>query len=131
MLAMTRSMASVAGILALMTLTAAGSDDFKPIDGGKASAFKSKSYEIKDKGEIAVVLSFEADKEVTVTTSADKDTDVHLLVKGMYFEAKDTSPTPACLVKFTPVKGDNKFTLTVRNNGPGVNKVTLKVKVDD
>jgi hypothetical protein len=72
---MTRSMTSVAGILALMTLTAAESDDVKPIDG--------------------------------------------------------RSPTPACLVKFTPVKGDNKFTFAVRNNGPGVNKVTLKVKVDD
>ena len=75
MLDMTISIESVAGILAPMTLTAAGSDAVKPIDG--------------------------------------------------------RSPTPACLVKFTPVKGDNKFTLTVRNNGPGVNKVTLKVKGDD
>jgi hypothetical protein len=63
-------MASVAGILALMTLTAAGTDDVKPIDG--------------------------------------------------------RSPSPACLVKFMPVKGDNEFTIAVRNNGPGVNKVTLR-----
>jgi hypothetical protein len=75
MLIISRSIASVAGILALMTLTAARSDDVKLIDG--------------------------------------------------------RSPTPACLVKFMPVKGDNKFTLAVRNNGPGFNKVTLKVKVDD
>jgi hypothetical protein len=33
-----------------------------------------------------------------------------------------------CL-KFTPVKGDDRFTLTIKNNGPGANKVTLEVKV--
>jgi hypothetical protein len=128
---MTRLVASVAAIFALVTLTAAGAEDAKPIDGGKGSAFKSRSFEVKEKGEVAVALSFEAGKEVTVTTSGDKDADVHLLVKGMYFEAKDTSPGPACMVKFTPVKGDENFTLTIRSNGYGVNKVTLKVKVDD
>ena len=46
------------------------------IDGGKGSAFKSKTYEIKEKGEIAVVLSFEAGKEVTVTTKGDKETEI-------------------------------------------------------
>jgi hypothetical protein len=126
---MTRSMASVVTMFAIMTLSAVGADDVKPTDGGKGSVFKSKSYEIKDKGEIAVVLSFEAGKEVTVTTQADKESDVHLYVKGMYFEAKDTSPGPVCLVKFTPVKGDEKFKFTIKNNGPGANKVTLEVKV--
>ena len=99
------------------------------IDGGKGSEFKSKKYEIPEKGEIAVVLSFEAGKEVTVTTKGDRETDVRLFVKGRYFEAKDTSPGPECLVKFTPVKGDPRFTITVKNNGPGANKVTLDVKV--
>jgi hypothetical protein len=32
-------------------------------------------------------------------------------------------------VKFTPVKGDDKFTINVKNEGPGANKVTLEVKV--
>jgi hypothetical protein len=32
-------------------------------------------------------------------------------------------------VKFTPVEGDARFTLTIKNNGPGDNKVTLEVKV--
>ena len=131
MFSMSKLMASVAVMLALVTLNAVGADDVKPTDGGKGSAFKSKSFEIKEAGEIALVLSFEAGKEVTVTTKGDKETDVHLSVKGKYFEAKDTSPTPECLVKFTPVKGDEKFTLTMKNNGPGANKVTLEVKVAD
>jgi hypothetical protein len=131
MLAVSRLIASVAGALALVTLTAMAADDTKPIDEGKGSAFHSKAYEIKDDGEIAVVLSFEAGKEVTVTTSADRETDVHLMVKGKYFEAKDTSPGPECRVKFTPAKGDSSFKFTVKNHGPGANRVTLKVKVDD
>jgi hypothetical protein len=101
----------------------------KKFDGGKGSEFKSKQFDIEEKGKIAVVLSFEADKEVTVTTMGDKETDINLFVKGRYFEAKDTSPGPKCLVKFTPVKGDERFTLTLTNNGPGANKVTLEVKV--
>ena len=62
----------------------------EPVEGGKGSAFKSKTYEVKENGEVTVVLSFEAGKEVTVTTKADKDTDVNLFVKGKYFEAKGT-----------------------------------------
>ena len=99
------------------------------IDGGKGSAFKSKQYDVKEKGEVTVVLTFEAGKEVTVTTKGTKETDVNLYVKGKYFEAKDVSPGPDCLIKFTPVKGDDKFTITVKNEGPGANKVTLEVKV--
>ena len=131
MFSMTRRMASVAAMFALVTLSAVGADDVKPTDGGKGSAFKSKSFEIKEKGEIAVMLSFEAGKEVAVTTKADNETDVHLMVKGMYFEAKDTSPGSVCLVKFTPVKGDDMFKFTIRNLGPGANKVKLEVKVAD
>ncbi len=129
MSSMVRLMASVAGIFALVTMTAVAADDVRPIDGGKGSAFRSKSFEVK--GEVAVVLSFEAGKEVTVTTSGEGDADVHLMVKGTYFEAKDTSPGPNCSVKFTPVKGDEKFMFTIKNNGSGASKVTLKVKVED
>src|ERR1035438_10071147 len=129
LMATTRLMASATAMLVLVTIWAGGADDVKSIDGGKGSAFKSWSYEMKEKGEITVVLSFEAGKEVTVTTSGDKNTDVHLFVKSMYFEAKDTSPGPNCLVKHTPVENDGKYTLTMKNNGPGANKVTLEVKV--
>jgi hypothetical protein len=110
---------------------AQGGKGGKKIDGGKGSAFKSKKYDLKEKGEIAIVLTFEAGKEVTVTTKGEKETDVNLYVKGKYFEAKDISPGPDCLVKFTPVKGDPRFTLTIKNRGPGANKVTLEVKVSD
>jgi hypothetical protein len=129
MFSMLKLIGSAAAVVAIATLNTAGADDAKPTDGGKASAFKSKSYVIRDKGEIVVVLSFDADKEVTVRTGGEKETDINLFVKGMYFEAKDTSPGPKCLIKFTPVKGDERFTFTIKNNGPGANKVTLELKV--
>ena len=129
MLSMIKGMASVVAVFSLLTLNVARADDAKPTDGGKGSEFKSKSYEMKDKGETSIVLSFEAGKEVTVTTKGDKETDISLAVKSMYFEAKDTSPSPKCLIKFTPVENDGKFTLTIKNNGPGTNKVTVDVKV--
>ena len=116
------------GACAMVVTGAADARDDKPIDGGRGSAFKSKTYEIKEKGEVSVVLSFAANKEVTVTTDGEKETDVYLFVKGEYFEAKDTSPGSKSLIKFTPVK-DGKFKLVVKNNGPGANKVTLGVKV--
>jgi len=128
MFSMTRLIASVATMFALVTLSATAADDVKPTDGGKGSAFKSKSYELKEKGETTVALSFEAGKEVTVTTSGDREATIHLLVKGTYFEAKDTSPGPNCLVKFTPVE-DGKFMLTIKNNGSEAGKVMLAVKV--
>jgi hypothetical protein len=103
MFSMTRLMASATAMLALVTLSAVGADDVKTIDGGKGSAFKSKSYELKENGEIAVVLSLEAGKEVTVTTSGDKDTNVQLFVKSMYFEAKDTSPGPRAHRTLPPI----------------------------
>jgi hypothetical protein len=126
---MARSMASVAALLAIVSLSVARADDAKPTAGGKGSAFKSKSFQIKESGEISIVLSFEAGKEVTVSTSGDQETNVQLHVKGLFFEAKDTSPGPKCLVKFTPVENDGKFVLTLKNTGPGANKVTLEVKV--
>jgi hypothetical protein len=114
---------------ALLARSGAAAREEEKAEGGQGAAFKSKTYEIKENGEIVVALSFEAGKEVTVTTKGEKETDVNLAVKGRYFEAKDTSPGPECLVKFTPVKGDDRFTLTVTNKGPGANKVTLEVKV--
>jgi hypothetical protein len=101
----------------------------KPIDGGEGAAFKSKAYEMKEKGEVAVLLTFAAGKEVTVTTNGEKQTDVHLFIHdGDNEVGKDTSPGPKCEVKFTPKK-DGTLKLFVKNNGPGANKVTLGVKV--
>jgi hypothetical protein len=115
---------------AMVALSAAVARVAEPTNGGKGSAFKSKAYEMKEKGEVAVLLTFAAGKEVTVTTNGEKETDVHLFIyDGDKKEVgKDTSPGPKCEVKFTPKK-DGTFKLLVKNNGPGANKVTLKVKV--
>jgi hypothetical protein len=104
--------------------------DKKPVDEGKGVAFKSKTYEMKEKGEVSILLSFSAGKEVTVTTDGEKQSDVHLFIYGEDKKevGKDTSPGPKCEVKFNP-KADGKFNLLVRNVGPGANKVTLEVKV--
>jgi len=101
-----------------------------PTDEGKGAAFRSKTFEMKEKSEVAILLSFEAGKKVTVTTNGEKETDVHLFIhdKDKKEVGKDTSPGPKCEVKFTP-KQDGKFKLLVRNLGPGANKVTLEVKV--
>ena len=66
-------------------------------------------FEIEEKSKVAVLLTFAAGKEVTVTTKGDKQTDVHLFIyDGDNKEVgKDTSPGPKCEVKFMPKKGGN------------------------
>jgi hypothetical protein len=48
----------------------------------QSSHFKSKKYEMKEKGEVAILLSFVAAKEVIATTAGEKQTDVHLFIYG-------------------------------------------------
>jgi hypothetical protein len=117
---------------AMVASGAAVARDDEPTDEGKGSAFKSKAYEMKEKGEVAILLTFAAGDAVTVTTDGDKKTDVHVFVYDYDKKeiGKDTSPGPKCEVKFTPKK-DGKFKLLVKNNGPGANRVTLEVKVAD
>jgi len=126
----------VAPIVALAcAIAAAGAAvtlEDKPSEAGKASAFKNRVFEIKERGEVAVLLPFAAGKPVTVTTNGEKQTDVHLFVQdGDNTEVgKDTSPGPKCEVKFTPTK-EGTFKLLVKNEGPGPNTVTLQVKTAD
>jgi hypothetical protein len=54
--------------------------DVKPTDLGKGAAFNGKKIEMKDKGEVAYLLSFTAGKEFEATTDGPKNTDVHLFV---------------------------------------------------
>jgi hypothetical protein len=120
----------LAALFTLMGLVGARADDVKPVDEGKAAEFKGKTFNLKEKGEFAILLTCSAGKEVIATTKGEKETDVHLFI---YAEdkkevGKDTSPGPKCEAKFTPAK-DGKFKLLVRNLGPGANKVTLEVKV--
>ena len=100
-----------------------------PTDEGKGSEFTSKTYEMKDKGEVAILLSFAAGKEFEATTNGEKQTDVHLFVSDETgaIVGKDDTTGPICSVKFTPT-ANGKFKLLVKNSG-GTNKVTVGVKV--
>src|SRR5580692_3095656 len=117
---------------ALVASGAAVALEDKPSEAGRGSAFKSRVFEIKEKGEVAVLLSFAAGRPVTVTTKGERETDVHLFIQdGDNNEVgKDTSPGPKCEVKFTPTK-EGTFKLLVKNEGPGSNNVTLEVKAAD
>src|SRR5580704_9385710 len=75
--------------------------DVKPTDLGRAAAFNGKKIEMKDKAEVAYLLSFTAGKEFEATTAGPKNTDVHLFVYDSSGAevAKDDSPGPKCSVK--------------------------------
>ena len=120
----------LAAVCALAALGAAQARDDKPADEGKAEEFKGRMFDLKEKGEAAVVLTFPAGKKATITVRGEKKTDVHLFVydANKKVVAKDDSPGPNCDVTFTPKEG-GKFTLVVRNLGPGDNRVPLKVDV--
>jgi hypothetical protein len=121
---------ALAALFTLAVLCGVRADDVKPSDEGKAAEFKGKAFDLKAKGETAILLTCTAGKEVIATTKGEKETDVHLFIYDANKKevGKDTSPGPKCEVKFTPKK-DGKFRLLVRNLGPGANKVTLEVKV--
>jgi hypothetical protein len=121
----------VTAVMAVMFVVATlcPAQDVKPTDLGKGRAFNGKKIEMKDKGEVAFLLSFTAGKEFEATTDGPKNTDVHLFVydaSGAQV-AKDDSPGPKCSVKVTPTEdGQYKFVIT---NAGGANTVTFKVKV--
>ena len=119
--------AVVAVMFAVATLCPA--QDVKPTDLGKGAAFNGKKIEIKDKGEVAYLLSFTAGKEFEATTDGLKNTDVHLFVYDSSGAevAKDDSPGPKCSVKLTPTK-DGQYKFVIKNAG-GANTVTFNVKV--
>ena len=101
----------------------------KPTDLGKGAAFNGKKIEMKDKGEVAYLLSFPAGKEFEATTDGLKNTDVHLFVYDSSGAevAKDDSSGPKCSVKITP-KQDGQYKFVIKNAG-GSNTVTFTVKV--
>jgi hypothetical protein len=105
-------------------------EEAKPTDEGKADAFKGKTFDLKEKGEAAITLTFPGGKLATVTVKSDKKTDVNLFVYDVAKRllVKDDSPGPDCEVKFMPTS-TVKLTLVVRNLGPGANKSTLNVNV--
>ena len=119
--------AAVAVMFAVATLCPA--QDVKPNDLGKGAAFNSKTTEMKDKGEVAYLLSFTAGKEFEATTDGLKNTDVRLFVYDSSGAevAKDDSPGPKCSVKVTP-KQDGQYKFVIKN-ASGANTVTFNVKV--
>jgi hypothetical protein len=120
----------LAALFGLVVLCGAPAQDTKPIDLGKAEDFKGKTFDIKEKGEAAIVLTFPAGKKASVTLRGEKKTDIHLFVydANKKVVAKDDSPGPNCDVDFTPKQG-GRFTLLIRNLGPGANRVPLKVEL--
>jgi hypothetical protein len=127
MKSITRLVTAVAAVMfAVATLCLA---QVKPTDLGKGAAFNGKKIEMKDKGEVAYLLSFTAGKEFEATTDGLKDTDVHLFVYDSSGGevAKDDSPGPKCSVKVTPTK-DGQYKFVIKNAG-GANTVTFNVKV--
>jgi hypothetical protein len=117
-------------LFGLVLLSGTRAEEVKPIDEGKAEEFKGKTYDVKAKGEVAILLTFPAGGKASVTVRSDKKTDMNLFVydAAKKLVAKDDSPGPDCDVDFTPAEA-GKFTLVVRNLGPGDNRSTLKVKL--
>ena len=128
MISMTRLVTTSAFVFALTTLSIAR-EHSKSTDLGNGADFKGKTIEMKDKGEVAYVLSFKAGKEFEATTDGTKNTDVNLYVHNEAGKqvGKDDSPGPKCSVKVTPPK-DGKYTFVIKNTG-GDNTVTFAVKV--
>jgi hypothetical protein len=121
---------ALTSLFALVALGFARAEDDKKSDDGKAEEFKGRTFDLKEKGKAAVTLAFPAGKEASVTVRSEKKTDVHLFVFDAAGKevAKDDSPGPSCNLKFTP-KEAGKYTLEVRNIGPGDNQSTLKVEL--
>jgi len=117
-------------LLALVGLCGARAEDVKPTDEGKAEDFKGKTFDLKEKGEAAIMLTFPGRSRATVTVKSDKKTDVNLFVYDIKKKllTKDDSPGPDCEVSFGPAAAV-QFILVVRNLGPGANRSTLKVKL--
>jgi hypothetical protein len=128
MISMARLMITASAVLAFATLCPA-QENAKATNLGKGSQFKGKKIEMKDKGEVAYVLSFAAGKEFEATTDATKNTDVNLYVYDATGKevGKDDSPGPKCSVKVTPEK-DGKYKFVIKNAG-GDNTVSFEVKV--
>jgi len=125
---MTRLVAAAGAVLALATVCSA-QEQVKTTNLGSGAQFKGTTIKMKEKGEVAYVLSFKAGKEFEAITDGANNTDVNLYVYDQAGKqvGKDDSPGPKCSVKLTPDK-DGKYKFVITNTG-GENTVTFKVTV--
>jgi hypothetical protein len=121
--------AAVGGFVVLGGLRAA---EAKPIDEGKAEAYKGKAYDVKAKEEVVILLAFPAGKKFHVSIKSDQQTDINLFIYDETKKevAKDDSPGPDCDRDFAPTAA-GKYTLIIRNVGATATKSTLKVEVKE
>ena len=117
-------------LFGLVVLSGTWAEEAKPTDEGKAEAFKGKTFDLKEKGEAAITLTFPGGKRAVVTVKSEKKSDVNLFVydPAKKLLVKDDSPGPSCDLTFT-AKEAGKYTLEVLNKGPGANRSTLKVSL--
>ena len=125
---MTRLVTTAVAVFAL-AIVCSGQEHVKATNLGNGTQFKGTTIKMKDKGEVAYVLSFKAGKEFEATTDATKNTDVNLYVYDQAGKqvGKDDWPGPKSSVKVTPDK-DGKYKFAITNAG-GDNTVTFKVTV--
>ena len=128
MKSMTRLMIAASVVFVLTALRSAH-ENVKATELGEGAQFTGKKIEMKDKGEVAYILSFAAGNEFEATTDGTKNTDVNLYVYDATGKevGKDDSPGPKCSVKVTPEK-EGKYKFVIKNAG-GNNTVTFEVKV--
>jgi hypothetical protein len=120
---------ALAALLIFVAPFGTQAQDVKATDEGKAEEFKEKAFDLKAGGRAAIVLDFPAGKPASLTVRSEKKTDVHLFIldSAKKVVAKDDSPGPSCDLTFAPQKA-GKYTLEIRNLGPGDNRSTLKVE---
>jgi hypothetical protein len=120
----------LAVLFALVVCFSTRAQDKKPDKTPRAEEFKSKKYEVKEKGNARVPLVFQAGKTYTLIVESTGKPDVNLFVMDADKKAvaKDDSPGPDCKISFKPEK-TGTYTLEIRNLGPGNTTSTLKVEV--
>lgn len=125
---MTRLVTAALASFALAAVCSA-QEDVKATSLGNGAQFKGKTIKMKDKGQVAYVLSFKPGKEFEATTDGTKNSDVNLYVYDQAGKqvGKDDSPGPKSSVKITPEK-DGKYKFVITNTGEE-NTVTFKVTV--
>jgi hypothetical protein len=121
---------ALAGLFLLAVLCRTWAQDTKAKEEpGKAEEFKSKTFDLKEKGKKHITLIFPEGKKATITVRSKEKTDINLFIYDDKKKevAKDDSPGPDCDIEFTPKKA-GKYTLEIVNLGKGANSSTLKIE---